>query len=56
MMLRYSTMPAEQCTMQQRDKCSNDPKQEDLIQIAIKGVDAGHYNIYKEASIQMKAR
>jgi hypothetical protein len=49
-------MPAERRTMQQRDKRSNDPKQEDLIQMAIKGVDAGRYNTYKEASIQMKVR
>jgi len=49
-------MPAERRTMRQHDKRSNDPKQEDRIQMAIEGVDAGRYCTYKEASIQMKVR
>jgi hypothetical protein len=34
-------MPAERRAMRQRDKRSNDPKQEDRIQMAIEGVTVG---------------
>jgi len=54
--LVLSTMPAEQCTMRQCDKQSNDPKQEDCIQMAIEAVSTGHYRSYKAASIQMNVR
>jgi hypothetical protein len=54
--LCYSTMPAERHTMCQRDKCSNDPKYEEHIQMAIEAIDAGKYNSYKAASIQMNVR
>ena len=52
----YSTMPAEQHAMHQHNKHSNDPKQEDRIQMAIEGVSAGKYSSYKAASIQMKVK
>jgi hypothetical protein len=51
-----STMPAERRSMRQRDKRSNDPKQEDQIQMAIAAVSAGRYSSYKAASIQMNVR
>lgn len=54
--LCYSTMPAERRTIRQRDKRSNDPKQEERIQMAIEGVDRGKYSSYKAASIQLKVR
>jgi len=49
-------MPAERRTMRQRDKRSNDPKQEDRIQMAIEGVNTGQYGSYKVASVQLKVR
>jgi hypothetical protein len=49
-------MPAERRTTRQRDKRSNDPKQEDRIQSAIEAVNAERYRSFKEASIQMKVR
>ena len=52
----YSTMPAEQHTMHQRDKCPDDLGREDRIQMAIEGVDAGQYRSYKVASIQLNVR
>ena len=52
----YSTMPAKQCAMRQRDKRSNDPRQEDCIQMVIEGVSAGRYRSYKVASIQLNVR
>jgi hypothetical protein len=55
-MQRYSTMPAERRTMRQRDKRSNDPRQEDHIQMAIEGVSAARYPSYKAASIQLNVR
>ena len=49
-------MPAERRTMRQRDKRSNDPKQEDRIQLAIEAVSIGRYCSYKAASVQMNVR
>ena len=54
--LCYSTMPAERRTVHQCDKRSNDPKQEDRIQMAIEGVNTEHYHSYKAASIELKVR
>jgi len=42
--------------MHQRDKRSNDPKYEEHIQMAIEAIDAGKYNSYNAASIQMNVR
>jgi hypothetical protein len=52
----YSIMPAERCAMRQRDKRSNDPRQEDRIQMAIEGVNAGRYRSFKAAAVQLKVR
>jgi hypothetical protein len=49
-------MPAEQRTMRQCDKHSNDSKYEEHIQMVIEAVDARKYNSYKVASIQMNVR
>ena len=48
-------MPAEQ-RMRQRDKRSNDPRQEGRMQMAIEGVSTGRYGSYKAASIQLNVR
>jgi hypothetical protein len=55
-MQRYSTMPAKQRAMRQRDKRSNDPRQEDRIQMAIEGVSVGRYRSYKAVSVQLNVR
>jgi len=52
----YSIMPAERCAMRQHDKCSNDPRQEDRIQMAIEGMNAGCYRSFKAAAVQLKVR
>jgi hypothetical protein len=52
----YSIMPAERRPMRQRDKRSNDPRQEDRIQMAIEGVNAGRYRSFKAAAVQLKVR
>jgi hypothetical protein len=49
-------MPAERRPIRQRDKRSNDPKQEERLQKAIEGVEAGRYDTYKAASVQLNVR